>query len=205
MSITLDNIKKKYENRLPRPIDAHKFFSVLVPLVEKDGKVYFLYEVRAKDMASQPGEICFPGGHLEEGESLEQCALRETYEEIGIPAEKVDVIGPGDIIYGYANYTLYTYMGIIKYEDYLNAKIDPAEVDEIFLVSAEDLAKNPPQIHDERVYSHIGKEFPYDKVGIKETYQWRVGNWVIPIYDMDGRIIWGLTARITENVIRTIY
>lgn len=204
MNITLDSIKKKYENRSPRSIGPHKYFSVLVPLVEKDGKIHLLYEVRAKNMVSQPGEICFPGGHLEEGESLQECALRETYEEIGIPPEKIEIIGPGDILYGYANYTLYTYIGIIKYEDYLNAVIDPAEVDEIFLIAVDDLVKNPPQIHDERVYTHIGKEFPYDKVGIKKTYQWRVGNWVIPIYDIDERIIWGLTARITANIIHTI-
>ncbi|MGF6376233.1 coenzyme A diphosphatase NUDT7 [Clostridiales Family XIII bacterium PM5-7] len=205
MNITLEKIKQVYRHRAPRPIGPHKFFSVLVPLVEKDGKVHLLFEVRAKDMESQPGEICFPGGHLEEGETLEACALRETFEEIGIAPENVEVIGQGDVLYGYANYTLYTYMGIIQYEDYLNAKIDPAEVDEIFLVPIDDLIANPPQIHDEQIYSHIGKEFPYDKVGIKETYQWRVGNWVIPIYDIEGRIIWGLTARITENVIHSIW
>jgi len=41
-------------------------------------------------------------------------------------------------------------------------------------------------------------------LGIGDDYPWRRGKWEIPIYDIESRIIWGLTARITDNVIKTI-
>ena len=144
MQLTLTDIKKTFAGRKPAAIGTHRYFSVLVPFVEKDGQLYILYEVRAKNMASQPGEICFPGGHVEDGEDPKDCALRETFEEIGIPKDKVTLIGPGNILYGYANYTLYTYLGVVQYADYLCAKLQKDEVDEIFLVRVSDLERIQP-------------------------------------------------------------
>ncbi|MCI5687702.1 MAG: CoA pyrophosphatase [Emergencia sp.] len=204
MNLTLSDIKKTFAEREPAPIGEHRFFSVLVPFVEKDGELYILYEVRAKAMASQPGEICFPGGHVEAGESPRDCALRETFEEIGIPAEKISLMGAGNILYGYANYTLYTYLGAVDYETYCSAKLQKDEVDEIFLVRLSDFEKHPPKVFSEKVYTEIDKDFPYEEVGIGRDYAWRVGRWDIPIYQIDGRVIWGLTARITGDIIKTV-
>lgn len=202
--ITLDDIRKVYRNRQPLPIGKHRYFSVLVPVVEKDGRLHLLFEVRARAMESQPGEICFPGGNVDPGETPADCALRETLEEIGIPPEKVELIGPGDILYGYANYTLYTYMGIISYDDYKQARLAPEEVDEVFLVPLQAFKDHPPQIQKENIYTEISDDFPFEKIGIDENYPWRIGEWEIPIYDVEGRIIWGLTARITENMVRVL-
>ncbi len=201
---TLDHIRNVYTGRTPQPIGRHRYFSVLVPAVEKDGQLHLLFEVRARTMESQPGEICFPGGHVEPGEDPADTALRETMEEIGIPPEKVELIGPGDILYGYANYTLYTYMGIIAYEDVIKASLAPEEVDEIFLVPLQFFRDNPPQVQMEKIYTEISEDFPFARIGIDESYPWRIGEWEIPIYDAGGRIIWGLTARITANMIRVL-
>lgn len=205
MNITIESIKKQYKERVPQPIGKHRFFSVLVPFVEKDGELNLLFEVRSKNLKADPGEICFPGGHVEKGEDPAKCALRETFEEIGIPETAVEMIGQGDTLYGYANYTLYTYIGIIKYEDYRNASLAEEEVEEIFLVPLRRFMETEPEIYSDKTFARIHKDFPYDKVGIdKETYGWRTGNWQIPIYDIDGRIIWGLTARITGALVDTI-
>ncbi len=202
--MTLDDIRRVYRHRKPQPIGKHRFFSVLVPLVERDGELHLLFEVRAKTMKSQPGEICFPGGHVEKGEEPAECALRETFEEIGIAPDRVEMIGPGDILYGYANYTLFTYMGVISLQDYENARLAAEEVDEIFLVSLDAFKKHQPQIQTEKIYTEISEDFPFEKIGIDENYPWRVGDWDIPIYDVEGRIIWGLTARITEQLLRVM-
>jgi len=202
---SIDDIIKTYTGHKPEPIGKHRFFSVLVPFVENDrGDVCLMYEVRAHDMVSQPGEICFPGGHMEKGETPLQCALRETEEETGIPAGRIRVISQGDILYGYANYTLYTNIGIVDYDDFWNTRVQEEEVDEVFLVPLRDLAAATPQRFEENVTTEIDRDFPYEKVGIGEDYAWRVGRWVIPIYDVDGRVIWGLTARITEKVLETL-
>lgn len=204
MELTLERIREGFAHRKPGTIGRHRYFSVLVPLVERDGEVYILYEVRSKTMATQPGEVCFPGGHVEEGEDPCQTALRETFEEIGIPRERIELIGPGNILYGYANFTLYTYLGVISYEDYCSAQLSKYEVDEIFLVKLTDLENKPPQVFRETVSAKIDEDFPYEKLGISRDYPWRAGKWDIPIYDIDGRIIWGLTARITANLIEEL-
>ena len=141
---------------------------------------------------------------MEKGETPLQCALRETEEETGIPESAIRVISQGDILYGYANYTLYTHLGIISYEDYLKARVQEDEVDEIFLMPLEDIAGTRPEIFSENVTTEIDDDFPYEKVGIDEDYAWRVGQWTIPIYAVDGRVIWGLTARITEKLLETL-
>ena len=61
---TIERIRRIYERHEPAPIGKYRFFSVLIPFVEKDGELCLLYEVRARDMDSDPGEICFPGGHV---------------------------------------------------------------------------------------------------------------------------------------------
>lgn len=204
MKLTLADIKNIFSGREPAPIGRHRFFSVLIPFVEKDGKVYILYETRAKTLKSDPGEICFPGGHVEAGETPEEAALRETCEETGIGRDKIRMIGPGNVLYGYANYTLYTWLAMIDYEDYLNARPQAEEVDEIFLVDTEELAACVPEIFREKVTASVSDAFPYEKLGIEKDYPWRTGVWEIPIYQVGGRIIWGLTARITCDLFKII-
>ncbi len=202
--ITLEEIKAIYKHRDSIPIGKHRFFSVLVPFVEKDGELCMLFEVRSKTMRSQPGEICFPGGNMEKGETPTETALREMEEETGVSQEKIEVIGEGDILYGYANYTLFTIMGKISYEDYLNADIDRDEVDELFLVPVSMFKEDVLEVYTEKIYPYIEEDFPYEKVGITRDYPWRTGTWEIPVYEINDRIIWGLTARITMQIIEVI-
>ena len=202
---SLSKVRKVYKGHKPEPIGKYRLFSVLVPFVKRpDGEVCIMYEVRAKDMVSQPGEICFPGGHMEKGETPRDCAIRETEEETGIPAENIEIVSQGDTLFGYANYSLFTHIGIVSYDDFTNVKLQEEEVDEVFLVSVSHLQKTVPEIHEENIVSEVDGNFPYEKVGIDEDYPWRVGHWTIPIYDVDGRVIWGLTARITEQVLATL-
>ncbi len=58
-------------------------------MVKKDGKVLFL----KRQGSHGPDTWCFPGGHLEHGESFEACAMRETMEETGITIKDINVVG----------------------------------------------------------------------------------------------------------------
>ena len=91
-----DDLSRLLAGRKPDLMDKRGEFSVLVPLVEGDEGLSLLYEVRAKTMHSQPGEICFPGGRAEGDETPEECALRETWEELGIPRTAVEVVAELD-------------------------------------------------------------------------------------------------------------
>lgn len=179
--------------------EGFRFFSVLVPVIEKKDGLYVLYEVRAKHMTRQPGEVCFPGGEMEQDETAMECALRETYEEIGIPEQKIKIINQLDTIYTYSNFLMHCFLGIIKENALEDIKLNPDEVGEVFLVSLDQLMKSEPEIHKMKVSPEVPEDFPYEKVTGGESYNWRKGNVIVPVYDVNNRIIWGLTARITKR------
>lgn len=90
--MTLEQLEEKLRGREPGLMDASGQYAVLVPLVEREGKLHILYEVRSQDMRRQPGEVCFPGGRIEGDETPEACAIRETEEELGIPTASITVL-----------------------------------------------------------------------------------------------------------------
>lgn len=86
---------------LQRPAPAHRLAlgglkpaAVLMPLVERPRGLHLLLTRRSPALRHHPGQISFPGGRQDpEDESLIHTALRETEEELGIPAAQIRVIG----------------------------------------------------------------------------------------------------------------
>ena len=72
----LEKLKRSLLGRTPGLMDATGQYSVLVPLVEREGGLSLLYEVRAGSLRRQPGEVCFPGGRLEPGEVCTSIRMR---------------------------------------------------------------------------------------------------------------------------------
>lgn len=199
-ALKADDIERIFGERRAGAEDFFKFFSVLVPVVEKNGALYLLYEVRAKHMARQPGEICFPGGELEPGESMENCALRETWEEIGIPPEQIKIVNQLDTIFTYSNFAMHCYLGIIEESALDGMKLNPDEVDEVFLLPLDWLMSNEPDVYWTKIIPRPPEDFPYFEVTGGEPYNWRYGKAPVPVYkEWDGKILWGLTARITKR------
>lgn len=204
MKMTLRKIEKIFEDRTPRPVGKHSFFSVLVPLVEKDGELHVLYEVRAENMKRQPGEVCFPGGQVEQGESFEACAVREASEELGIEREDVKVIHQLDTVYTYSNFNMFSFLGVIDYKKLVQATCNPAEVKETFFVPLKYLMEHEPLVYQMRVEPIVGENFPYEKIKMLKNYNWRKGTTEVPIYEFENWAIWGLTGRITRNFIQVL-
>jgi 8-oxo-dGTP pyrophosphatase MutT (NUDIX family) len=68
--------------------------AVLVPLYrDRSGQVRVILTRRPDHMRTHPGDVVFPGGRLEPGETPEQTAKREACEEIGLPEDGVEVMG----------------------------------------------------------------------------------------------------------------
>ena len=88
--------------------------AVLVPFVEKDGKWHLLFEQRALHLRKQAGDICFPGGRLNEGESPREAALRETEEELLISREEIDIVAELDPVCGPSLGLVWPFVGVWK-------------------------------------------------------------------------------------------
>ena len=199
-NLTADDIRHIFDGKKAGNEEFFKFFSVLVPVVEKEGKLYLLYERRARDMKRQPGEICFPGGELEQDETTKECALRETWEEIGIPQESIRVVSQLDTIYTYSNFAMYCYLGIVDAKALDHMVLNPGEVEEAFLVELDWLLTHEPEIYWTDVIPEPPEGFPYEKVTGGMPSSWRKGKAPVPVYEeYDGNVIWGLTARITKR------
>jgi peroxisomal coenzyme A diphosphatase NUDT7 len=202
--ITLKDFEDTFRNREPKSLGSYQYYSVLVPLVEKDGELHVLYEVRAENLRRQPGEVCFPGGRIENDESAEECAVRETSEELNIRPEDIKVIAQMDFLHTYSNFTLYSLLGVIDYNVVKDITVNPDEVKEIFLVPVSFLAENDPEIYCFDVLPNIGPDFPYEKINLPNGYNWRKGRSTVPIYRYGDRVIWGLTARITNHLMELV-
>lgn len=203
-SIELEQIVKVFQHRAVGTVGKHQFFSVLVPLVEKDGKLHLLYEVRAAHMKRQPGEVCFPGGKMERDETPEKCAVRETMEELGVSEEGIRVIAQMDTLYTYSNFTMYCFLGTISWEALQFAVSNPDEVGEIFLVPLSQVLSQPPVVYEMKVMPQVTEHFPYDKISKTNSYRWRWGISEVPVYEFGDRVVWGLTGRITRNFVQAL-
>ena len=198
--MNIANVEKFMEGRKPGAIGQRKDCAVLIPLVEREDGLHILYEQRSTKMKTQPGDVCFPGGRMEPGETPAECALRETEEEIGIPAEKIRVLGQFDSIYEVSHLTMNTVIGVIEGEDLEYLRLNPKEVETVFTVPYRFFLETEPIRYEYEVVQKVD-DFPYEAAGIRKDYRWRVGKNSAPIFHYgegsERQIIWGLTARIT--------
>lgn len=202
--LDMKTVSAYYADRERLPMERHRYFSVLVPFVDVEGELCLLFQQRATGDIMSSGEISFPGGHMEPGESAGHCALRETEEEMGIPVKNIRFVGRGDTMKGFSGYTLYTTIGEIKYEDCQHMTLEKNEVAEAFLVKVSEFLDNEPFVYESDVIADR-TDFPYELAGISEDYPWSMGKWHTVVYnvnDINGvhRIVWGITGGIVWHV-----
>ncbi len=192
--ISREDIRKALKEKLPRQ-DTSSAVLILFVNTEKGWEIVF--ETRSETV-SQPGEVSFPGGHLEKGESSLQAALREVCEEIGVETKDVEIIGemPRERIQG--GKLVKPFAGILK-PDAVH-KLSPSdEVADIFFVPLSFFLDNPPERYRYRMNidhedetlpailrRHLSVEKPYGLTGY---------------WDYEGHGIWGLTARILVKLL----
>lgn len=199
--MTISQFQSLLAGRTPGPIDTPARYAVLVPLVELNGEPHLLYEVRASTLQHQPGEVCFPGGHMEPGETAQDCALRETQEELSIPQQFLQVLGPLDFICHRSGFALYPILAHLDTHAAETLIPNPDEVDEAFLVPLSALRAMPREEYRYDLIPAPGADFPYERLGIPKDYRWKKGTESFPVYHWQGKVIWGLTARITRHLL----
>lgn len=197
-------IEEKIKDRIPRPIDIVHNFGVLIPLIEIDGEIHILYELRSHDMSTQPGEISFPGGKVEKGESYKQASIRETMEELNIERDNIEVLGQLDYFVSYSNITIYSFLGKLNGINVDDLNPNKAEVDHVFTVPLKFFLENEPDIYYLNLKTDLNDEFPYNLIPNGRDYKWRKGRQTVMFYYYKDYIIWGFTAKMTKKLIEII-
>ena len=128
----IEAIREALADREPSfdAVDGARPAAVLVPLQYHDGDWQVILNVRSQHVGLHQGEIAFPGGKLETADrDMLSCALRETWEEMGISPGDVDVLGPLDAIMTRTNYVVWPTVGVIPHP--YAYTVDEGEVAEV--------------------------------------------------------------------------
>jgi 8-oxo-dGTP pyrophosphatase MutT (NUDIX family) len=159
-----------------------KCAAVLVPLMHFDNEWHILFTRRTDRVESHKGQVSFPGGACDEGETTpEQTALRETDEEIGVKSSDVRVLGRLSRMVTISHFRVTPIVGVIPFP--YAFKIENAEVARVFTIPLLWLANR------------------------SNYWEFSLGNSdrsVIAYHPYDGELLWGATARMTVNFLKTL-
>lgn len=197
----IENIFKEYQPYI-NGADEYKRAAVIVPLIKRNGKINVLFELRTDKLTTNPGEICFPGGSIEKGETPIEAALRECYEEIGTTRDEIKVICPLDIFISNNNILIHPFLAYINE----NAKfiLSEDEVKEVFEIPLDDLLSIKQFSVNNRVIIEHDESFPYEFVKNNKNHKFKSGIYKTVFYNHENRMIWGITGRILENFLEFI-
>lgn len=181
--------------------DYEQTAAVLIPLVQIDQEWHVVFEVRAHTMRQQPGEISFPGGRLEKGETPVEAAIRETCEELEISADKVEVVGKLRPLATPHRQLIFPFVGILSEVPSVEGT---DEVDHLFTVPISTLLMIDP-FHGEMEWTMSpDQNIPLDRLANAKAYKKRVIKMKEPFYEHEDYIIWGLTGKFLTQFIKRI-
>ncbi len=156
------------------PREGLREAAVIIPVVASlDGYRVVLIR-RSRKLRKHPGQIAFPGGVREpEDRDLQETALREGQEEVGLAAETVRVVGQLDEVWTPTGYSLTPFVGLIP-----SPGLQPTseEVDEVLVVRVADLIA--PGVFRRETYHRDGQDYR------------------LVFFDLPGMTVWGATGRI---------
>lgn len=114
----IEKLKDILNKRERTPINdpAYVHAAVVVPLFNKEGSCHILFTRRTQEVKHHKGQISFPGGAFDEEDgSLRETALRETFEEIGLRENDVQMIGILDDIVTSTGFIVTPFVGYFSY------------------------------------------------------------------------------------------
>lgn len=164
----------------PGPVPA----AVLIPLFLKDGAYHLLFTKRTSQLTHHSGEISFPGGVREPGDKDSfETALRETWEEVGIRQEDVEVLGELDDCHSIHNYLVTPVVGCFP-SDY-RLTVNGSEIERIIEVPLSHFIR--PGVFRTEIWERQGRPHP------------------VYFYTYGQDEIWGLTARILKQFLEVAF
>lgn len=157
---------------------GHPNAAVLLPLVELDGKWHFLMTRRALHLRHHPGQVSFPGGRIDPGETPQEAALRELTEETGITREFVTLLGQLPAINTSTGFIVQPYLAALRSGFRLQLSAD--EVDSL-------------------VYLPCALALE-DHAWVSETWPLRKRLQQLHFLAVDERLVWGASAQILRQL-----
>jgi 8-oxo-dGTP pyrophosphatase MutT (NUDIX family) len=143
--------------------------SVLIPIVDRAPEPTVLFTQRTAHLKNHSGQISFPGGRAEASDSSpERTALRETWEEVGLPEERVELLGRLSEYHTRTGYRITPVVGIVQAPFELNP--DANEVAEVFEVPLAFLLD--PRNHQRHSREFEGKQRHFFAIPFGERYIW---------------------------------
>jgi 8-oxo-dGTP pyrophosphatase MutT (NUDIX family) len=156
--------------------------AVLVPIFCKDGEYHILFTQRTDQVPHHKGQISFPGGaRSQDDATLRDTALRESREEIGLKATDAEIVGElDDIPTATSYYNIAPFVAFIPYP--YKFVLSHFEISDIFSIPVSELL-NKANRKKER-YTFGGRVYT--------GYS----------YEHEGRVIWGATAQIVQQLLK---
>lgn len=162
------------------PGDAEPTRSAVLALLSMQSPPAILYTLRNESLNNHGGQISFPGGRLEPGESTDQAAIREAAEEVGIYARQYSLSGCLSPLYvPPSDFIIHPWLAFCP--DRPHITLQRSEVSEAFWVPIDDLA-DPAKIK-------------------KQADTFRGRKLTFPYWDVHTVPLWGATAMITSEII----
>ena len=150
--------------------------AVLVPVLAAGPEPRLVFTLRTEDLSRHAGEVSFPGGLADPGESLAETALREAEEELGLLPVDVELLGSLPAVHTHVSgIVIAPFVGLLRTDPVLAP--DPAEIAAVLEVPVRVLS----EVWEVRWLEHDGRRFPTD------------------VFEVDGGTIWGATGRILRS------
>jgi 8-oxo-dGTP pyrophosphatase MutT (NUDIX family) len=175
----------------PAPPTESFLSAVLVALFEEDGETRVVLTRRSAGLRSHRGQVSFPGGRIEPGEDAPGAARREAFEEVGLAAAQVEVVGWLHPLFTMsAGSFISPVLGVLPGRPALVP--NPAEVARAFDVALADLAADGV-FHEERWTPQPLRPPPGPD-----------GRRAVWFFEVDGETVWGATARVLVQLLSLV-
>jgi 8-oxo-dGTP pyrophosphatase MutT (NUDIX family) len=159
-----------------------KCAAVLIPLVWYDEQWHLLFTRRTDTVESHKGQVSFPGGACDEGETTpEETALREADEEIGIQPNDVKVLGRLSNLITITYFRVTPVIGVVRWPAVF--RVGAHEVARIFTIPLVWLANS-------------SNRWQFEMPGRTRS--------LIAYHPYDGELLWGATARMTVDFLSVL-
>ncbi len=173
---------QEYAEMAVEPTTRIKCAAVLVPLIHFEDQWHILFTRRTDRVESHKGQVSFPGGACDDGETTpEQTALRELEEEIGVQPSEVRVLGRLERMITISSFRVSPVVGLIPFP--YAFRVAGVEVARVFTIPLLWLANRGN----------------YWEFSFRES-----DRSLIAYHPYDGELLWGATARMTVNFLKAL-